>query len=213
MCGRFSLEVDKETVLEILKKEFHIQEIEDEKLYLHYNIAPGSKILAVIHDGKNYRAGLLHWGFVPQYAKDIKIGYKMINARSETVSEKSTFKDSFLNKRCLILADSFYEWEKQDNNKKKPKKIQVKDNKLFFMAGLWTSWKQPNSDTFFSTTIMTTQANEKIMPIHDRMPVIVSKENYKEWLFPKMLDSETARRIFTPSDPSEVLICDVDKAI
>lgn len=213
MCGRFSLEVDKETVLEILRKEFNIEEIEDEKLHLHHNIAPGNKILAVIHDGVRFRAGLLNWGFVPSFATDMKNRFKMINARIETVQEKPSFRESFLNKRCIILADGFYEWKKIKDKGRQPMKIKVKNQDIIFLAALWSSWKKEGQEPYFSITILTTKANETVEPIHNRMPVIIKKDNIQDWLIPQPLPGSLYQKIIRPYTANEMYFYEVNSSL
>lgn len=175
MCGRYTLLADE---LEILN-EFGIEQAID--LYQpSYNIAPGQNVLAIIQDGNEKRAGYLRWGLVPSWANDEKIGYKMINARSETAHEKPSFKNLMARKRCLIVADSFYEW-KRDGKEKQPKRIQVDDRKLFAFAGLWDKWKQEDKE-LFTCTILTKEANDFMQDIHHRMPIILPKNKEDEWI-------------------------------
>src|SRR5690625_3758088 len=122
-----------------LKNRFRLSKI-NEELLPRYNIAPGENVFAVIFDGKKNRAGYLRWGLVPHWAKDEKIGYKMINARVETAHVKPSFKNLLTRKRCLVVADSFYEWQKTDNGKR-VHRIQVKNNELFGFAALWDKWE------------------------------------------------------------------------
>ncbi|MBP1948146.1 SOS response-associated peptidase [Virgibacillus litoralis] len=175
MCGRYTLLADE---LEILN-EFGIEQAID-SYQPSYNIAPGQNVLAIIHDGKEKRAGYLRWGLVPSWASDEKIGYKMINARSETAHEKPSFKKLMAQKRCLIVADSFYEW-KRDGKEKQPKRIQVGDRKLFAFAGLWDKWKQEDKE-LFTCTILTKEANDFMQDIHHRMPIILPKNKEDEWI-------------------------------
>lgn len=175
MCGRYTLLADE---LEILN-EFGIEQTID-SYQPSYNIAPGQNVLAIIKDGNEKRAGYLRWGLVPSWANDEKIGYKMINARSETAHEKPSFKNLMARKRCLIVADSFYEW-KRDGKEKQPKRIQVDDRKLFAFAGLWDKWKQEDKE-LFTCTILTKEANDFMQDIHHRMPIILPKNKEDEWI-------------------------------
>ncbi|MEC5424176.1 SOS response-associated peptidase [Virgibacillus sp. C22-A2] len=178
MCGRYTLLADE---LEIIK-EFDLQQHID-SYQTSYNIAPGQNVLAVIHDGKQKRAGYLRWGLVPSWAKDEKIGYKMINARSETAHEKPSFKKLMARKRCLIIADSFYEWKKTEQGKQ-PKRIQLSNRKLFAFAGLWDKWEQQEHE-LFTCTVLTKDANEFMRDIHHRMPIILPKDKEDEWIKPQ----------------------------
>ncbi|MGP4108182.1 SOS response-associated peptidase [Virgibacillus sp. L01] len=175
MCGRYTLLADE---LEILN-EFDIEQAID-SYQPSYNIAPGQNVLAIIHDGTEKRAGYLRWGLIPSWANDEKIGYKMINARSETAHEKPSFKNLMSRKRCLIVADSFYEW-KRDGKEKQPKRIQVDDRKLFTFAGLWDKWEQDDKE-IFTCTILTKEANDFMQDIHQRMPIILPKNKEDEWI-------------------------------
>ncbi|MGM8213166.1 SOS response-associated peptidase [Virgibacillus sp. W0430] len=175
MCGRYTLLADE---LEI-RREFSIEHAIEE-YGISYNIAPGQNVLAIINDGKKKRAGYLRWGLVPSWAKDEKIGYKMINARSETAHEKPSFKRLMSRKRCLLVADSFYEWKKTEAGKV-PQRIQLRDRKLFTFAGLWDKWVR-GEKTLFTCTMLTTTANEFMQPIHHRMPIILPKDKEDSWI-------------------------------
>ena len=176
MCGRYTLLADE---LDIVKA-FDLNQGSIEGYEPNYNVAPGQKVLAIIHDGKEKRAGYLQWGLVPSWAKDEKIGYKMINARSETAHEKPSFKKLMTRKRCLIIADSFYEWQKTETGKQ-PKRIQVENRKLFAFAGLWDKWVQDDK-TLFTCTILTKDANDFMQDIHHRMPIILPKFEADAWV-------------------------------
>lgn len=177
MCGRYTLIADEAEILRSFELTNSINNYEPS-----YNIAPGQKVLAIIHDGKSKRAGYLRWGLVPSWAKDEKIGYKMINARSETAHEKPSFRNLMARKRCLIVADSFYEW-KQTDGSKQPKRIQVVNRKLFAMAGLWDKWEQ-DGRTLFTCTMLTKDANDFMKKIHHRMPIILPKDKEDDWIDP-----------------------------
>ncbi|WP_449354315.1 SOS response-associated peptidase [Virgibacillus natechei] len=177
MCGRYTLLADE---LEILQ-EFGLHK-EIGSYQPSYNIAPGQNVLAIIHDGNAKRAGYLRWGLVPSWANDEKIGYKMINARSETAHEKMSFKKLMSRKRCLIVADSFYEWKKTDDGKL-PKRIQPAGRKLFAFAGLWDKWEQAGK-VIFTCTILTKEANDFMQDIHHRMPIILPKNKEDDWITP-----------------------------
>ncbi|RKQ31371.1 SOS response-associated peptidase [Oceanobacillus halophilus] len=197
MCGRYTLLADE---LEILE-EFNIEQPID-SYHPSYNIAPGQNVLAIIHDGKEKRAGYLRWGLVPSWAKDEKIGYKMINARSETAHEKPSFKRLMSQKRCLIVADSFYEWKKTEEGKQ-PKRIQLKDRKLFAFAGLWDKWVQENN-TLFTCTILTKEANPFMQDIHHRMPIILPKDKESEWIAPTKIHPEEASAFLRSVDMEDL---------
>jgi len=182
MCGRFVLVSD----LSVIEDRFDIKKVYHE-LQPNWNVSPGQYIPAVIQrDGQNVLASL-RWGLIPSWAKDSSIGQKMINARAETISEKPSFRNAFKLRRCLIIADGFYEW-KNDGNKKIPLYFYIKSGELFGMAGLYESWIAPDKSQINSCTIITTNSNELIQPIHDRMPVIVPKAQEQIWLSDKVED-------------------------
>ncbi|ELK48915.1 SOS response-associated peptidase [Halobacillus sp. ACCC02827] len=186
MCGRYTLLADESEI----RKEFGItRPIPDYQI--RYNIAPGQKVLAVIHDGSEKRAGYMKWGLVPSWAKDERIGYKMINARSETAHEKPSFQKLIQERRCLLLADSFYEW-KQTEDGKQPMRISRKDGRVFAFAGLWDKWGKGDGD-LFTCSILTKEADAFMNPIHHRMPVILSRETSQNWLDPHRWTKEQAQ--------------------
>ncbi|WP_350302398.1 SOS response-associated peptidase [Peribacillus frigoritolerans] len=179
MCGRFTLFTD----IEEIKDRFDIQGSFDEEYQFSYNIAPSQSVLSVINDGARNRLGYLRWGLIPFWAKDEKVGYKMINARAETIAEKASFRNAYKKKRCLIIADSFYEWKKT-TERKIPMRIKLKNHAPFGMAGIWESWKSPEGISIYSCSVITTVPNELMTSIHDRMPVILKPEDEKDWLNP-----------------------------
>ncbi|MEK4069347.1 SOS response-associated peptidase [Peribacillus sp. FSL R5-0717] len=183
MCGRFTLFTD----IEEIKERFDIQGSFDEEYQFSYNIAPSQSVLSVINDGVRNRLGYLRWGLIPFWGKDEKAGYKMINARAETIAEKASFRNAYKKKRCLIIADSFYEWKKTPE-RKIPMRIKMKNHAPFGMAGLWESWKSPEGISIYSCSVITTVPNELMTSIHDRMPVILKPEDEKDWLNPSIND-------------------------
>lgn len=195
MCGRFTLFATYNEIIE----RFAIEAAIDEELYHpSYNIAPSHSVLAVINDGSKNRLGYLKWGLIPPWAKDEKMGYKLINARAETLEEKPSYRNALKKRRCLVIADSFYEWKRHDDKTKTPMRIKLKTNKLFSMAGLWEHWKSPNGRSIYSCTIITTSANEFMKDIHDRMPVILSKADEKTWLDPSIDEINTLNKMLKP---------------
>lgn len=210
MCGRYSLYADYSALLE----RFNIEEVSiDESEYApSYNIAPTHQVLAVVNDGTKNRLGMLRWGLIPPWAKDEKIGSKMINARAETAAEKPSFRNAFKKKRCLIIADSFYEWRRTDNHKT-PMRIKLKSGEPFAFAGLWESWKSPEGKTISTCSILTTKPNDLMATIHDRMPVVLSKEAEKVWLDPKVDDPEVLGELLKPFDASEMEAYEVSSAV
>jgi len=140
---------------------------------------------------------LLKWGLIPSWAKDPAIGSRMINARADTVAEKPAFRDAFRRRRCLMVADGFYEWQKT-NGKKQPYFIGMKDESPFAFAGLWECWADPFSGPIESCALITTDANDIVRPIHDRMPVILEPQSYKKWLDPEVQETRELKELLTP---------------
>lgn len=195
MCGRFTLFADYYDILD----RFDIDASIAEDLYNpHFNIAPSHSVLSVINDGSKNRLGYLRWGLIPPWAKDMKIGYKMINARADTLSEKPSFRNAYKKRRCLVIADSFYEWKRHDDKTKTPMRIKLKTDELFAMAGLWEQWKSPDGENIYSCTVITTTSNELMADIHDRMPVILKREDEKTWLDPAITDTNVLDRLLKP---------------
>jgi putative SOS response-associated peptidase YedK len=203
MCGRFTITVSYEELTRHLKDSYHIESLDLKTTLPRYNIAPGQEIISVINDGTKNRVGLLKWGFVPSFAKDEKIGFSMINAKAETLSEKAAFKDSFVSKRCVVLADSFYEWRK-DDHAKIPMRILVKDQKIFSFAGLFTTYIKSDGTKLHTVTLITTEANQLMKKVHDRMPVILSDENQAIWLDPSVTDVKILNKVLMPY-PSDLM--------
>ena len=180
MCGRFSQAKD----LEELYDEFtFIDEPFDDIIQPRYNIAPSQLSPVIINEEGKNKLRMFKWGLVPSWSKNTKIGYRMINARAETISEKPSFKKPFKSRRCLVIADGFYEWQRPDKKTKIPHRFIMKDRKLFAMAGLWDIWEK-EAEPLYTFTIITTSENELMKPVHDRMPVILPKENRQIWLEP-----------------------------
>lgn len=195
MCGRFTLLADFSAIID----RFDIEAAIEEELYHpSFNIAPSQSVLAVINDGSKNRLGYLRWGLVPPWAEDEKIGWKMINARAETLAQKPSFRDAFKKRRCLILADSFYEWKRHENHSKTPMRIKLRSDELFAMAGIWERWKSPKGNTVFTCSIITTAPNELMEEIHDRMPVILKPEVEQTWLDPSIQDINQLNQLLQP---------------
>jgi putative SOS response-associated peptidase YedK len=178
MCGRFTLSLDPGEV----RAELGVNEVPEE-FFRRYNVAPTQPV-AVLRDADNRRIEAFKWGLIPSWAKDPEIGSRMINARSETLSEKPSFRSAFARRRCLVLADGFYEWDKISARKgaKTPYHIHLKDRKLMTFAGLWEVWQPKEGEPVYSCTIITCPANELVGKLHDRMPVILSPEDRWAWV-------------------------------
>ncbi|MCB0101252.1 MAG: SOS response-associated peptidase [Anaerolineales bacterium] len=179
MCGRFTLTVDPSELSDTFGEyEFPNQ------FAPRFNIAPTQPVLAISNSTKQ-KADFFIWGLIPSWAKDPSIGNKLINARGETLAEKPSFRGSFKYKRCLIPADGFYEWKTQPGTKTKtPYFIHMKDRRPFAFAGLWDEWQSSDGSAVRTCTIITTEPNELMSTLHSRMPVILSPNDYSQWIDP-----------------------------
>lgn len=206
MCYRFV----RESKLVDIAREFGISEI-DSEFKPSYNVAPTQTIPAVIHDSTR-RIALFRWGLIPPWAKDISIGNKMLNARAETVTVKPSFRLAFKKRRCLIPASGYYEWRKE-NDKKIPVYIHLKTQSVFGMAGMWEQWHSPEGDSISSCTILTIASNERLKPIHERMPVIIPKNKTDFWLDQSMKDENQLVQLLKPYDHEQMNAYDVATVI
>ncbi|MFN8413357.1 MAG: SOS response-associated peptidase [Anaerolineales bacterium] len=193
MCGRFTLTINPDEVQDIFG-EYSFPE----QFSPRFNIAPTQPVLAIANDGKN-KADFFLWGLIPAWAKDPSIANKLINARGETIAEKPSFRGSFKYKRCLILADGFYEWKSRAEVKSKtPHYIHMKDRKPFAMAGLWDEWHSPDGASVRTCTIITTEPNELMKTLHNRMPVILDPTEYAAWLNPSPQTPDALLHLIKP---------------
>jgi putative SOS response-associated peptidase YedK len=192
MCGRYTLA----TPVEKLVEEFGISGPPPD-LPPSYNVAPTQNIATIVESDDTRRLELMRWGLIPSWADDPEIGSRMINARSETVAEKPSFRAAFKKRRCLVPADGFYEWRKLDGGKQ-PHHIRVRDGRPFAFAGLWEVWRPEDGPEVRSCTILTTEANELISPIHGRMPVILPPESYELWLDPGVEERDPLTDLLRP---------------
>jgi putative SOS response-associated peptidase YedK len=208
MCGRFTLTVDPGQ----LQEAFPWVEFPGE-FPPRYNVAPTQPVAVVPNDGLN-RLDFFNWGLIPFWAKDPKIGNRMINARAETIAEKPSFRGSFKYKRCLILADGFYEWRKRPGTKTKiPMYIHMKDRSPFAFAGLWDNWHSKDGSEIRSCTIITTEPNELVEQIHNRMPAILSPSGYTDWLQMGENDPNLLTSLLQPYPSEEMAAFPVSKQV
>jgi putative SOS response-associated peptidase YedK len=199
MCGRYRM-----TRADKLAQQFEILEDElDVELAPRYNVAPGQMIAAVRQDREKPVRHLSNfkWGLVPGWAKDPNIGYKMLNARSETIADKPAYREAFKSRRCLVPADGFYEW-KTEGKAKQPFHFGMKDDGIFAFAGIWERWKDPKGSMLETCSILTTSPNALMEGIHDRMPVIVRPDDYDLWLDPGYKNTEGLAELLKPYDAS-----------
>ncbi len=199
MCGRFTLAQSSQ----IIAKAFDVGNVPP--LTPRYNIAPTQPVATVIikPEQKERQLLLLHWGLIPSWAKDKKMGARLINARAETVAEKPSFRAAFRHQRCLVLADGFYEWQQQER-KKQPYYFRLSDGRPFAFAGLWAHWEGEDGEVIESCTLLTTEANQLMQPIHNRMPVILDPRDYDLWLDLDVPKSELLQQLFRPYSGEEM---------
>ena len=195
MCGRFSIAKERDEIED--RFEIHIDPAMFTK---NYNAAP-SQILPVITNAEPEQASFHKWGLIPHWAKDETIGNKLINARGETIAEKPSFRDAAEKRRCLVVADGFYEWQRS-GGEKQPYHITLADESLFTFAGLWESWKAEDGRDVRTFTIITTEPNELMKPIHNRMPVMLTPDNERMWISDEPL--EDVMHLLQPYDEKEM---------
>ena len=198
MCGRYSLKSDPKKI----SSEFDLPEKEAQKIKPRYNIAPSQPVAALIRE-QTAKLEFLNWGLVPSWSKEPSIGARMINARQETLAEKPSFRGLLKSRRCLILADGFYEW-KSLGKRKQPYYIRLKSQEPFSFAGLWSEWVSPDGSKIWSCTIITTQPNELMQEIHNRMPVILSRKAREAWLDPSNSQKEELLDLLKPYSAEEM---------
>jgi putative SOS response-associated peptidase YedK len=204
MCGRCTLTPG----LAILQRRFGFA-AEEITLDPRYNLAPTQEAPVVVYDASRVLR-LMQWGLVPSWAKEDSIGNRMINARAETISQKPSFKKSFQLGRCLVLADGFYEWRKVMGSRTKiPMRFVLKSREPFAFAGLWDTWQQPEDEELRSFTIITTEANELLRSVHDRMPVILPQEDEEMWLDSDLKDVDKLTPLLAPYPPDRLQGYDV----
>jgi putative SOS response-associated peptidase YedK len=202
MCGRFAKTSDEETIV----SEFNIFEVV-KRTELNFNVAPGQDTACVVKNGKN-RLVSFRWGLIPSWAEDPKIGFRTINARAETLIQKPSFARPFKTQRCLIVADGFYEWQKSQG-KKIPFFIHLRSKRPFGFAGLYDTWHSPEGEAITTCTIITTLPNELIAPMHDRMPVILKKEDREIWLDKNISDPVQLLPLLKPFPATEMTAYEV----
>jgi putative SOS response-associated peptidase YedK len=187
VCGRYVLKSTRKH----LARWFGVEDSELPEFGPSYNVAPQTfqPIVRLNRDTQKREIALLRWGLIPYWSKDLKIGYSTINAKAETITTAPAFREAIRHRRCLVPADAFYEWQKLDPKTKRPFAIALQNGEPYAFAGVWESWRDPMTRERLETfTIITTEANELLHPMHDRMPVILEPKDYERWL--------------TPTDPS-----------
>lgn len=199
MCGRFILT----TAPEILAEVFELPAVPN--LPPRYNIAPTqpAPAIQIASERPNREFNLLRWGLIPAWAKGPAVGNRMINARADTVAQKPAFRSAYRHRRCLIVSDGFYEWKKGPG-RKQPFCIRMRDDRPFAFAGLWEHWAGDDGTSIDSCALLTTQPNDILRPIHDRMPVILHPANYGLWLDPQMDKIERLGPLLCPYPAEEM---------
>jgi len=206
MCGRYNLITDAQAFVDFFELRNSLA------IPPRYNIAPSQKILVVRRMDNHREAGLLHWGLIPHWAKDRKIAYKMINARAETVAEKPAFRSALRHRRCLIPATGFFEWQATQDGKQ-PYNITLRGGGLMAFAGLWESWTSHDGERIDSCTIIVTEANESLRPVHDRMPVILAPEHYAVWLDPAVQNPNQLQTLLRPCPSAFITAYPVSRVV
>jgi len=199
MCGRYTLKAPVKSLVDLFQLALAPE------LPFRYNIAPTQLVPAVriSADHKTRELAMFRWGLIPSWAKDAKIGNQLINARSETVAEKPAFRSAFRKRRCLMPADGFYEWKKE-GTKKQPFYVHLKSGGPFAFAALWEDWTDEKGKRIQSCTILTTEANSVLKPLHDRMPIILHPDHHERWLDPAIQKSEEIVPILQPIPGKEL---------
>jgi putative SOS response-associated peptidase YedK len=205
MCGRLV----RITPIPVIAKKFKAKQIFAD-LIPSYNVAPSQEVVITNDEGVRQLV-LCKWGFVPTWAKDPSIGNKMINARSETVAEKPSFRSAFKKKRCLVIADGFYKW-KTEGKRKFPMFIRLKSGECFAFEGLYNLWTSPDGKQICTCTIITTEANEAVKPIHDRMPIL-PRDKEDIWVNPALEDKEILLAVLKPYPTEEMEAYEVSRNV
>ena len=198
MCGRYAQRSDPKR----LAKEFKVAEVLN--VEPRYNIAPTQVVLAVRESPGGREMTLYKWGLVPSWARDASVGAKLINARGETVTEKPSFREAFRRRRCVIPADGFYEWQRKDG-RKQPFFFRMRDERPFGFAGLWERWEGEGGEVINSCAVLTTEANEVLRPVHDRMPVILHPDDYELWLGAEARELGLVKEMLRPYPAEEMV--------
>jgi putative SOS response-associated peptidase YedK len=183
MCGRYVLKSSRAQIA----RSFDVDPDNVAEFPPSYNVAPQTfqPVVRLNRDTGEREVVLMRWGLIPYWSKEAKIGYSTVNAKAETVATSSSFRESMKRRRCLVPADAFYEWQKLDAKLKQPFAIALKSGGLYAFAGLWDRWRDPKTKEVLETfTIITTDANELVEPLHDRMPVVLEPKDYQRWLTP-----------------------------
>lgn len=206
MCGRFV----RQKEIDAIVSEFGVGEVSCD-LKPSYNIAPTQQVAIIVEDGVK-RLISVRWGLVPYWAESLATGNKLINARAETIDKKAAFKEAFQKRRCLVVADGFYEWQK-DGKTRQPILIRLKGPGGFGLAGLYENWMSPSGENIRTCTIITTEPNEIMAAIHDRMPAIIAKDDEARWLDSDCRDPGHLLELLKPYPAQEMETCFVSMLV
>jgi len=207
MCGRYTLTIDPAELMD----RFNLTSA-DYVAQPRYNVAPTQPV-AVVYDESPHTLSAAQWGLIPSWSKDAGIGSKMINARAETLDEKPSYSRLLKKKRCLVLADGFYEWQKHEDGSKTPMRITLADGSPFALAGLWDVWKTPEGEWLKTCTIITTSPNELMESIHNRMPAMLIRDAEAEWLNKANDDAGYLKSLLAPYPAEQMKAYAVSKAV
>ena len=207
MCGRFTLKTP-EAAISSLFPGLTIPDLKS-----RFNVAPTQQVACIRNDGESSEVVELRWGLVPFWAKELKIGARMINARSESVESKPAFRAAFKKRRCLIVADGYFEWKKIGKEKQPFYMTVAGGGGGFCMAGLWESWRDKDSDPVETCTVLTVDSNPKLAEVHDRMPVVLDQQDYEYWLDPSFQSVEKLKSLLRPSSEDFFEVTAVDKTV
>ncbi len=207
MCGRYTLTIDPAELMD----RFNLTSA-DVTIQPRYNIAP-TQMVAVVYDESPRTLSAAQWGLIPSWSKDASIGSKMINARAETLDEKLSYRTLLKKRRCLILADGFYEWQKHEDGSKTPMRITLADGAPFALAGLWDMWKTPEGERLRTCTIITTAPNALMETIHNRMPALLTRAAEADWLNKANDDPLHLKSLLAPYPAERMKAYAVSKAV
>jgi putative SOS response-associated peptidase YedK len=205
MCGRYTLTTNIQTIAKVFDVEPTLE------TQPRYNVAPTQEVVTIVHNGQKHLAWM-RWGLIPRWAKDAAIGSKMINLRAETLGEKPSFRRLLDSKRCLLIADGFFEW-KQENGVKYPMYFTLKDKEPFAFAGVWDTWANPQGEQIRSCSLITTEPNDLVAQVHNRMPVILPEEARQEWLNLDIRDTAFLEQLLVPFPADEMTVRQVSRAV
>lgn len=206
MCGRFTLTTNLQTIARVFQVPPSLSTTP------RYNVAPTQDVVTILPNGGAHLE-LLRWGLVPAWAKDESAGARMINARAETLAEKPSFKRLLRSRRCLIVADGFYEWKSEERGGKTPIYFTLQEHEPFAFAGLWDEWKDADGQPLRTCTIITTNPNELVAPVHNRMPAILTPDARTAWLDMQLQNEDALLPLLAPYPAAQMSARAVSKLV